>query len=283
MAAGDVLPVGRADLHSHTNLSDGLLSPDELIREACRAGVEVLSITDHDTLDAYAHLPAGDLGVELVMGLELSAFHDGSETHILGYFVDPKAPALVSLIERSVEGRLSRARRILERLEAAGVRIPDDKKHDLFANNRVGRPHIARAMVDAGVVASVKDAFKKWLTPGMPGYERRPDLPDGKETVRAIVAAGGAAVLAHPGNDCLADPRPVDELIGAGLAGLEVYHPRHTRSETESLARFASGRGLVATGGSDYHGEGREGARLGDRCVGTDVVDVLRRRAGVGR
>lgn len=270
--------MGRADLHSHTNLSDGLLSVDELIHEARRAGVAVLSITDHDTLDAYAQLPAGDPGLELVVGLELSAFHDGSETHILGYFVDREAPALAGLIERAIGARVSRAQRILMRLEDAGISIPEDQKARLLANNRVGRPHIARALVQTGVVPTIKDAFRRYLTPGTPGYERRPDLPGGAETVRAIVAAGGAAVLAHPGTGCLADARPLDELLGAGLAGLEAYHPRHTRNETESLAKFALARGLVATGGSDYHGEGREGARVGDRTVGTKVVDELRAR-----
>lgn len=270
--------MGRADLHSHTNLSDGLLSPDELIHEARRAGVTVLSITDHDTLDAYAQLPAADLGLELVVGLELSAFHDGSETHILGYFVDCAAPELTRLIERASGARVARAKRMLKRLEEAGISIPAEKMAQLLANNRVGRPHLARALVEAGLVPTQKDAFKRYLTPGTPGYERRPDLPGGPETVRAIVAAGGAAVLAHPGTDCLADARALDELVHAGLAGLEVYHPRHTRSETESLARFAQRRGLVATGGSDYHGEGREGARVGDRTVGAAVVDELRAR-----
>jgi len=274
--------LGRADLHSHTTLSDGLLSPSELLDAARRAGVSILSITDHDTLAAYDELPPGDLGLELVMGLELSAFHDGSEVHILGYFVDPASPPLAALVERAVAGRIARARRILERLAAAGVRIPEERQTELLANNRVGRPHIARAMVQAGAVGSTKEAFRFWLTPGTPGYERRPDLPDGREAVRAIVAAGGVASLAHPGTDVMFDPKPLDELIGAGLAGLEVHHPRHSRSETEKLERFARGRGLVPTGGSDFHGEGKEGTRLGEVGVGQDTVDALlraRRRA----
>lgn len=269
----------RADLHSHTTLSDGLLKPAELLDAARRARLAVLSITDHDTFEAYRELPAGDLGLELVTGVELSAYHDGHEVHILGYFVDRKAPALVSIIGRAVEGRLARARRILMRLEEAGVKIPAEEQAQLMANNRVGRPHIARAMVRAGAVASTKDAFRVWLTPGMPGYERRADLPDGREAVRAIVAAGGVASLAHPGTGCIEEPAPLDLLIGAGLKGLEVYHPRHSRSEVGRLERFARGRGLVPTGGSDFHGEGREGS-VGDTGVDAAVIEELQRLRG---
>lgn len=265
-----------ADLHSHTTLSDGLLKPVELLASALAAGVKVLSITDHDTCDAYAELQ-GDVGLTLVKGVELSAFHDGHEVHVLGYFVDPEAPALATILSRAVAARLSRARRILERLEAAGAKIPGDLAAELLTNHRVGRPHIARAMVRAGLVASTKDAFRAWLVPGMPGYERRPDLPDAREAVRAIVAAGGVASLAHPGSDCISNSRPLQLLIDAGLKGLEVYHPRHSKGEITRLEHFRIAKGLIATGGSDFHGEGREGARLGDTGVGLAVIEELSR------
>ena len=274
----------RADLHSHTTLSDGLLKPAELLAAAVRARVAVLSITDHDTLDAYRELPEREAGVELVTGVELSAFHDGHEVHILGYFVDPEAPALVSMVGRAVEGRLSRARRILMRLAEAGIQIPEEYQAELMANHRVGRPHIARAMVKAGAVASTKEAFRFWLTPGMPGYERRPDLPDAREAVRAIVAAGGVASFAHPGTGCVAEPASMQALVDAGMKAIEVYHPRHSKSEVGQLERFAQGRGLVATGGSDFHGEGREGAHVGDTGVELGTLDRLRAHCkGVAR
>lgn len=256
-------------------MSDGLLKPAELVGAALKAKVPVLSITDHDTLDAYRELD-GDVGLQLVRGVELSAFHDGHEVHVLGYFVDPEAPQLVSLVGRAVEGRLARARRMLGRLEEAGVKIPADLQAELMSNHRVGRPHIARAMVKAGVVGSTKEAFRFWLTPGMPGYERRPDLPDAKEAVRAIVAAGGVASLAHPGTGCISEPRPFQELVDAGMRGLEVYHPSHSRSEVGQLERFAKERGLVPTGGSDFHGEGREGAAVGDTGIDLFVLEKLK-------
>jgi predicted metal-dependent phosphoesterase TrpH len=272
--------VGRADLHSHTNLSDGLLSPSELLEAARRARLAALAITDHDTLDAHRSLPPGDHGFEIITGIEFSAFHDGHEMHVLAYFVDPDHPAMTTLVDRSIAARQSRARRILMRLEQNGIQLPAADVEALLASNRVGRPHIARAMVAAKVVGTTTEAFRRYLTPGTPGYERRPDLPAAAEVIAAVRDAGGVAVWAHPGTDCLIDARATGQLQDAGLAGLEAYHPRHSRGEMEKLALFAKRRGLVATGGSDFHGDGREGAKVGDHGVGLDVLDQLKDRRG---
>jgi 3',5'-nucleoside bisphosphate phosphatase len=256
------------------------LSPAELVSAAREARLAVLSITDHDSLDAYCSLPEGPLGVELVVGVEISAFHDGGEIHILGYFVDPDDAELSSLLDRMVRARRERALRIVDKLSAAGVRFSRTEVDRLMSNKLVGRPHIARAMVENGTVSTRKEAFSRYLTPGTPGYERRPDLPSAKETVSIIARAGGVSVWAHPGTNCMIDPTPLVELQQFGLAGLEVHHPRHSSGEGVALATFARQRGLVATGGSDFHGDGREGVLVGDYAVGTEVVELLARRRG---
>jgi predicted metal-dependent phosphoesterase TrpH len=263
-------------------MSDGLLEPAALVAAAREASLSALSITDHDTLDAYRDLDGSDPGVRLVVGTELSAFHDGGEIHILGYFVDPDHAGLNSIVERAARSRRARADRMLARLAAAGVRIPDEERARILDNRRVGRPHIARAVVAAGAAATTREAFNRFLVPGTPAYERKPDLPSAGEVLRAIAAAGGVAAWAHPGTDCLIDAGPLRQLQDAGLAGLEAYHPRHSRGEMESLAQLARRRGLIATGGSDFHGDGREGARVGDHAVPVEVIDELAQRRGRG-
>ncbi|MBI4859021.1 MAG: PHP domain-containing protein [Candidatus Riflebacteria bacterium] len=267
--------MGKADLHSHSTCSDGVLKPAELVEAARRARLSVLSITDHDSVDAYRDLPSTGPGLELVVGVEISVFHDGGEIHVLGYFVDPACPELASLLARMSRARQERAARILDRLAAAGIELPPERRAPLLANPHVGRPHIARALVEAGAVASRREAFRRFLVPGAPGYERRSDLPSGHEALKIIATAGGVGVWAHPGTDCMIDSGPLTELERSGLRGLEAFHPSHTRGEMESLALFARRRGLIVTGGSDFHGDGREGAKVGDCAVDAAVVKRL--------
>jgi predicted metal-dependent phosphoesterase TrpH len=267
--------LGRADLHTHTTYSDGLHSPAEILAAAQKARLAALSITDHDTLEAYRHLPAVPEGLDLVTGLEISAYHEGGEIHILAYFVNPEQPELVHLLDRLGRARVDRTERILTRLSAAGVELSSEARAGLLQQNRVGRPHIARALVQSGVVATRGEAFKRYLTPGTPGYERRADLPPASEVLATIAVSGGVGVWAHPGADVMTDARGLSHLQSFGLAGLEAYHPSHSTGERDALAKFAKRRGLVATGGSDFHGDGREGAKVGDHCVGLDVLDQL--------
>jgi predicted metal-dependent phosphoesterase TrpH len=272
--------LGRADLHSHSICSDGVLSPAELLDVASKARLGAFSITDHDSIDAYRNLPADRPELDLIVGVEISAFHDGGEIHILGYFVDLDDPGLTGLLGRMAASRRERAGRILDRLGAVGIRFPAQERSRLLSIPCVGRPHIARALVGSGTAATRRDAFNRYLVPGTPGFERKADLPAAREVVEIITRAGGVAVWAHPGTDCLIDPRPLALLQSCGLAGLEAYHPSHTRGGAQSLATLARRRGLVSTGGSDFHGDGREGARVGDVAVGTEVVELLARRRG---
>lgn len=243
------------DLHSHTTCSDGLLGPVELVEAACRAGLAALAITDHDTVDAHRQLAGATGGLRLIPGLEVSCFHDGHEIHLLGYWVDLDAPALTALLDRQVIARRLRVARIFSRLEAAGVVLPAPDRERVLALRQPGRPHVARLLVQHGHAVNFRDAFRRWLVPGAPGYERRSDLPAATEVVELVGSVGGVTAWAHPGTDCLVDARPLSQLQERGLAGLEAYHPGQTPGERDRLATFARRRGLVATGGSDFHGE----------------------------
>jgi len=242
--------------------------------------LDAFSITDHESLEAYDQLPDPPLGLALIVGVEISAFHDGGEIHLLGYFVNPDDPRLSKLLTRMVRTRRERALRILDRLALVGVRFSQGELDRLMSNKLLGRPHIARAMVENGAVSTRKEAFARYLTPGTPGYERRPDLPSAREALSIIAQAGGVSVWAHPGTECMIDPTPLVELQQYGLSGLEAYHPRHSSGEGAALATFARQRGLIPTGGSDFHGDGREGALVGDYAVGTEVIELLARHRG---
>lgn len=273
------------DLHSHTTCSDGLMSPADLVEAACRAGLRALAITDHDTLDAFDQLgDVGDVGgLRLIRGLEFSCFHDGHEIHVLGYFVDSADEALRSLLDRQIIARRERIARIFARLESQGVVLPQEAKDRVLALTQPGRPHVARLLVEHGHVANFRQAFHRWLATGAAAYERRSDLPAATEVVTIVAACGGATAWAHPGTDCLVDARPLTELQDRGLAGIEAYHPGQTSGVQNRLAEFAKRRGLVATGGSDFHGDGREGAALGHCGVDLAALEKLEACRGRGR
>ena len=251
------------DLHTHSTASDGTDSPAELVATARAAGLDVVALTDHDTTvgwaPAMAALPAG---LTLVPGLELSCRWnppDGSrstELHLLGYLVDPAHAELATTLDRLRSSRLGRARRMTERMAADGVPVRWERVAQLSAGASAGRPHIARALVEAGIVGSVDEAFATLLSSRSPYHEPKEDL-DAPAGVRLVVAAGGVPVFAHPlarmrgrvvGDDA------VTAMAEAGLAGLEVDHPDHTEADRVHLRSLASDLGLLVTGSSDYHG-----------------------------
>jgi 3',5'-nucleoside bisphosphate phosphatase len=251
------------DLHAHSSASDGTDSPGALVAAAAGAGLDVVALTDHDTTvgwaEAAAALPAG---LTLLPGLELSCRWlpaDGGRPtalHLLGYLVDPTEPALATALAALRADRLGRAERITDRLAADGYPVTWQRVAELASGASVGRPHVARALVEAGVVASVDEAFADLLHSRSPYSEPKADL-DALEGVRLIVGAGGVPVFAHPlarrrgrvvGDDAIA------ALAGAGLAGLEVDHPDNAPADREHLRGLAAELGLLVTGSSDYHG-----------------------------
>ncbi len=259
------------DLHAHSTASDGTDRPAALVAAAREAGLGVVALTDHDTTvgwaAAIAALPAG---LTLVPGLELSCRWvppNGDRPtmlHVLGYLVDPGHPGLAAALAGLRDSRLGRAERITRRLAADGVPVTWERVAELADGASVGRPHVAQALLEAGVVGSVDEAFDTYLNHRSPYHEPKDDL-DVLTGVRLVTEAGGVAVFAHPlarrrgrvvGDDVVA------AMAGAGLAGLEVDHPDHDEADRAHLRGLAADLGLLVTGSSDYHGTNKP-VRLG--------------------
>ena len=246
----------RIDLHVHSDASDGTDPPAEVVRRAAAAGLDVVALTDHDTMAgiaaAVAALPPG---LTLVPGLELSCLDDGRSMHLLGYLCDPGDPALAAETELIRDDRTRRARAMVARLAELGAPVTWEQVSAIAGDAVVGRPHIARALAEAGVVATPADAFTaEWIADGGRAHIGR-YAPDAARGIALVRGAGGVPVLAHPRSPGyeIAD-EVVAGLAAAGLAGLEVFHPDHDHSERTRLTQLANSLDLVMTGGSDDHG-----------------------------
>lgn len=248
-------PKGRADLHVHTTASDGTLSPAAMVAWAADQGLAALGIADHDTIGGWAEAIATGRshGLEIVPACELSTEVEKTEVHILAYYFDPADPGIVELLERMRGGRRRRAEAAVARLHELGHTGVSLERVLQLGGESVGRPHIARAMVDAGVVRTLAEAFDRFLVRGQPAYIPRPKLtPD--EAIGVVRAAGGVSVIAHPG--LVRDDNWVRRLIGYGAGGIEAYHTDHSDRQRQFYARWAYDAGLICTGGSDSHGPG---------------------------
>ncbi|MEW5932237.1 MAG: PHP domain-containing protein [Bacillota bacterium] len=273
---------GRFDLHVHTTASDGTWSPARVVGEAARLGLAGVGITDHDTVAGLPEaLAAGErAGIRVVPGIELGSEYGGEEVHVLGYFIDPGHPRLAGILTWLQEVRWRRLDRMVERVAELGLPVSRQRVAELAAGGTPGRPHLARAMVEAGYVGSVEEAFDRYLERGRPGYVPRPHLSP-SDAVRVIRQAGGCAVLAHPG--LLRDDGVIAELVGAGLGGIEARYPKHRPEQVEEYGRLGRRLGLIVTGGSDFHGPGvGPPAWLGEVTVPADVVEALAHRARGG-
>ena len=271
----------RIDLHTHSTASDGTDTPAEIVQIAADAGLDVIALTDHDSTEGWAEatdaLPAG---LTLLPGLELSSYARIGEKsvslHLLGYLVDPTDTALAAECAAIRDSRVHRAQHIVEAIAADGHPITWERVCEL-AGGTVGRPHIARALVEAGLVESVGAAFTEdWI--GEPGRyyvpERKVPVLDAVAMVRA---AGGVAVFAHPGADKrgeVVDDATIAAMADAGLAALEIEHPDHDAAATARLRGLAADLGLLVTGASDYHGANKT-VRLGAFTTAPDVYEAL--------
>lgn len=268
----------RADLHVHTTASDGRWSPAQVVQEALARRLRYLGITDHETTQGAIEAMALARGtpLEVIPGVEISVGGAEEELDLLGYFVDPTHPDLLRLLEAMQAERVERIQAMAERLARLGMPVPWERVLALAQGDVLGRPHLARAMVEQGYVADEKEAFRRWLGRGCPAYvPRRPVDP--REVLAVIRAAGGVAALAHPGRSGL--PRDLEGLWRAGLAGLEVFHPDHSDADVARLLEIARIYDLVPTGGSDFHGPERDGRiLLGAMPVPPQTVDRLRER-----
>lgn len=269
----------RIDLHSHSSASDGTDAPAQLIRRAVAAELDVIALTDHDTfagIDAAA-AAAEQVGVTLVPGAEMSAASGGISVHILAYLVDRDHPDLVAELARSTAERLGRAERMVQLAVELGAPISWRQVRELAGAAPIGRPHVARALVAAGVVGSVPEAFgPDWIGDGGRAYVYR-YATDAVDTVRLVRAAGGVAVFAHPAarlRGPIVSDDVIAELAAAGLAGIEVDHPDHDPPARARLRALAADLGLLVTGASDDHGTST-GHRLGCETTAPESYRAL--------
>src|SRR5690242_18850604 len=243
------------DLHSHSLASDGQHPAEEVAARAAAAGVAVWALTDHDSIAALpaARAAAEARGIRFVPGIELSVHLDRREVHVLGHFVDPQSDALRHFEDLLAEKRRVRMGEMIQKLAAAGVALRPEEIEKFSGGKTLGRPHVARAMVERGYVSSVKEAFDRYLAEGRPAYVGRYRI-EAKEAIELIRASGGTPTLAHPGVNRI-ERGDLERLAGWGLAGLEIHHPDHVPSQREKYLAIARDLDLVPTAGSDFHGE----------------------------
>ena len=266
----------RIDLHTHSNASDGTDPPAEVMARARGRGLDVVALTDHDTVaghtEARAALPPG---LTLVPGMELSCTRHGRSLHLLAYLFDPAWPALAEAVTSIRDDRIRRARVMVGKLAALGTGVTWEQVTAIAGDGVVGRPHIARALAGTGTISEPAEAFTAdWIGDGGRAYEDKYAL-DPAEAIALVRAAGGVSVLAHPrsgGYEVSSDA--IRELAAAGLNGLEVWHPDHSPATRGRLRVLAAGLGLVPTGGSDDHGA-LTGHHLGAETTPPDAFDRL--------
>jgi predicted metal-dependent phosphoesterase TrpH len=264
-----------------------MLTPSEVVRLALARDLCVIALTDHDTVGgvAEAQAAAANTGVEVIAGVEINAAGDGMSLHMLGFYVDLQNLPLSEKLATLRDARLERARKMLERLGEMGMPLDWEEVQALAGGESVGRPHVARALLNQGYVATVQEAFDRFIGPGRPAQVPRLRLSPA-EAIQAIVEAGGVPVLAHPAHSGPVVVERVPEFVRCGLCGLEVYYPRHSPGEVEMLLELCHKHGLIATGGTDFHGpNSEEGAPLGSVYVPPECADRLREAAmnGAGR
>ena len=270
---------GGADLHAHTSSSDGVLTPGEMVLAAVEAELQAVAITDHDTLAGIgaARAEAQQQPIDLVAGIEISVRLRNLEIHLLGLFIDESCSQLRQLSLSSRRARRERAERMVER--ARSLRLDLSMQHivQVAGSATIGRPHVAAAMVAAGIVPSPEIAFRRYLGTGRPLAVPR-ELIGAPEAIGIIHRAGGIAVVAHPGSSRVRATL-LEELSAAGLDAIEVRHPRHGRQREQLLLEQCRRLGLLPSGGSDFHGPGRGTAKLGEYRVPMDWYQPLCRQA----
>ncbi len=264
---------GSVDLHVHTLFSDGTLTPHELVARAMREGLGVLGITDHDTVEGVPEALTAAKGTPLriVPGVEISTDMDGCELHILGYLIDPYHHDLLDALAQFRQQRLDRALQMVDRLKDLGLPLSWERVLDLAGEGVVGRPHIARALQEAGYVNSLQEAFEEYLNQERPAYVSRYKMTPA-QAMELIHQAGGVSALAHPWSVLSTLP----DLVRVGLRGLEVYYPGYSPAVTTELRQLARQHHLVCTGGSDFHSpDDRPENQLGQIFVPRSCLEAL--------
>ncbi|HZZ44475.1 MAG TPA: PHP domain-containing protein [Tepidisphaeraceae bacterium] len=257
------------DLHCHSTASDGTMAPAEVVQLAKRSGLSAMALTDHDTIGGIAEAAeeAKKVGVDFLPGIEISAeFPAPGTLHLLGYGVDPQSAVLLDLTKQLLEGRDNRNPRMVARLNELGIRVTMQEWEAESGGVVLGRPHLAKILVQKGYVKTIKEAFDKYLGTTGAAYVDKERLGP-QRAMELIRESGGVAVLAHPiqlrtGNDAELD-RVVKDLVDLGLQGIEVIHSDHDAAWVEKVGELAGKYGLIKTGGSDFHGRTKEAISLG--------------------
>ncbi len=267
---------GKADLHIHSTYSDGELAPAELVHRAKEIGLSVISISDHDTIEGVgeAESVGRESGVEVIPATELSAIFRGMDIHILGYYIDIGNRGLARSLDRFAEARARRAEEMVKNLRVQGVDLDFAEVREEAGLGVIGRPHIAAALHRKGFVRSFDEAFYVYIGMHCPSYVRKYELKP-VEAVDLVHGAGGLAVLAHPFAGRLGED-DVIELLDSGVDGIEVFHPKMSRGESDRAIRIAGERGLLVTGGSDYHGDNRGPGSFGESVAPASYVLALK-------
>ena len=266
-----------ADLHMHSFCSDGLRTPTQAVEEACAAGLQAMSLTDHDTVEGIPEATAAGqrLGMEVVPGTELSAHVRDREVHILAYCIDCSDDQLGNSLKQSFASRHERGVAIVEKLNVLGLSVSLDDVLSQAKGSPLGRPHIAAAMVENGLVADKDEAFNRYIGDRGPAFKPKP-YTAAEAVIELIHRSAGVAVLAHPGASL--PEFVIEHLVSHGLDGIEVFHPAHQPPQIDFYNQLADRYGLLKSGGSDSHGN-IDGTRIGDYGVGYEVIEAMRERA----
>ncbi|UCF78717.1 MAG: PHP domain-containing protein [Candidatus Eiseniibacteriota bacterium] len=269
---------GYIDLHIHSSCSDSPLSPREVVRIASEKGLRAVAVTDHDSVAGVEEAidEAAEYGIEVVSGVELSVSDGLSDIHILGYFVDHADEVFQRELEKFRVARFERVKKILAKLKELEVDIDLESVLKIADNGSIGRPHVAEALLDSGYVDTFEEAFRRYIGHRSPAYVPKM-LLSSSDAFRLIERAGGVSVLAHPGTVQRDDLIP--EFVELGMAGIEVWHPKHDRGTVRYYMELARRHGLVVTGGSDSHGSRTAHAGIGSERVPYSVLVSLREAA----
>lgn len=271
--------MGKADLHIHTLASDGHMSPENVVKNAKEHKLEIISITDHDTLRGYrkAKEVAKELDIELIPGVEITSDFNGRECHLLAYCFDPDQPAINKMLANQYRSRLKRGKWILEQLSKQGIDLDIEEVKAEANGGNIGRPHIAAVLINKGYVASFKEAFIRYLSDESLGKIENEYFTH-HEVISTVKESGGVIVIAHPGN--LYRKEELEELVEAGVDGIEYIHPSHKFDTQKRIEKFADKHKLLKTGGSDFHGGDKAYHKFfGVVAIDTKMVYKLKRTA----
>lgn len=268
----------KADLHVHTTASDGLLTPSDVVKWANKKEIKVISITDHDTVSGIeeAIKSSGDYSITIVPGIELSCIYNEEEVHILGLFIDYNSYLFKELSDKLIESRYGRAKKIISKLNELDIHITLEEVLKLCNNKVIGRPHIARVLIEKGYVSSIDDAFETLLGNGKPAFISRYKLSI-NEATDIIHKTGGLSILAHPGliRNCNIE----NILKNYNIDGIEVYHSKHCEDDIVKFIDLSREFNLIITGGSDWHGDFNNGeCNLGEFFIDYNTIIDKRRK-----